>query len=237
MSQALLQRRTGFAPCAEQRRNLAQFGLHAACDHHAARAAINGDGALVDHIAAVAQRRLGVIQGTDVLFRRHRLARQRRFLHSEHGAFNQPQIGRDQAAGLDQHDVTRHQLVCHDFNNHSIAQYAGGGRGKFFQRRHGALGTVFLDKADNGIEQHDHQDGNGVDGFADESGDHRGTQQHQDHEIGELAEEHMPRTAAHGFADLIRSEAAQSLRRFGCAQPCGAGSYAESLQHGIGGRQ
>ena len=77
--------------------------------------------------------------------------------------------------------------------------------GHLLQRRHRAFGAVFLDEADDAVEEHDDHDGDGVLRLADEAGDDCGGDQHQDHEIGELRRQHDERVAPAGLREGIGS--------------------------------
>ena len=74
-----------------------------------------------------------------------------------------------------------------------------------------ALGAVLLHETDHGVQHHDRHDHQGVHHVADHSRDDRRADQHQDHEIGELSEEHRHRPAPHALADLVGAIAFAAL--------------------------
>ena len=142
-------------------------------------------------------------------------AGERRLHHLEPRRLQQAQIRRYQVARLQQHDVARYQCFGGDLQHLSVTPHPGCRRGQFFQCRHGFFRTVFLDEADDRVEQDDDRDGDGVLGIADRAGNHGGGEQHQDHEVRELVEENAPHRAPFGFGQRVRAVALQTGARFG----------------------
>ena len=190
--QAQLQRRAAVAGV-EQRGHLAQLGVHAGGHHQAACPAMRGRGALEGHVGAVAQRAhiLGG-QGLRLLGYGDGLAREGRFIHLQLRNLDQPQVGRNLVARLQQHDVARHQRRGGHHLHGSAAQHRGVRRRQLAQRRHGLVGAPGLNKADDGIEHHDHQDDQRVGDLPHQARDDGRTQQHQHHEVLELVGQQMP---------------------------------------------
>ena len=153
------------------------------------------------------------------LLDRRRFPSERRFLGLKRGHLQQAHIGRHHRAGVQQHDVARHQLLCGNAVRAAVAQHARHGRGQLAQGRDRRLGAIFLDEADHGIEHDNHQNHDRVGDIADHPGDHGGSQQHHDHEIGELVEEHAHRPAPPPFDERIRTMLHQARRGLGHGQP------------------
>ncbi len=108
--QAQLQRRAAVAGV-KQRGHLAQLGVHAGGHHQPARAAMGGRGALEGHVGAVAQRaHVFGGQGFGLLGHGDGFAREGRLIHLQLRNLDEPQVGRDLVARLQQHDVAGHQL-------------------------------------------------------------------------------------------------------------------------------
>ncbi len=101
------------------------------------------------------------------------------------------QVGRDHAARLEQHEVARHEIGRRHRHDRAVANHASLQCCELLQRPQRLLGAILLDEADDRIQHDDGEDGGGVLDLADESGDDRRGDQQDDHEIGELAEEHL----------------------------------------------
>ena len=106
----LLQRRLVGLGAVEQVGDAADLGVHPGPGHDQL-AATAGDRRVHEHHAQpVAERDVVAIDRRDVLEDRRALARERRFLDLERGGDEQPPVGRDAVARLDQHDVARHEF-------------------------------------------------------------------------------------------------------------------------------
>ena len=62
------------------------------------------------------------------------------------------QIGRNQVAGLQQHDVAGHQMLGLHGGGNAVAAYVGLRCGQAFQGLHRAVGTPLLRQADRGVD-------------------------------------------------------------------------------------
>ena len=78
--------------------------------------------------------------GRGVLERRRALPGQGRLLDLERGRHQQPPVGRDAVARLDEHDVARHQLLGVDLDRHAVAPHAGDVLEHLLQRGQARLG-------------------------------------------------------------------------------------------------
>ena len=75
-----------------------------------------------------------------------------------------------------------------DLTSVAVAAHANRGHGELSQRRHGSLGAVFLGEAEDGIEDDDDHNHDRVQRRADGQRDHGGHEEHDDHDLGELAQ-------------------------------------------------
>ena len=138
-----------------------------------------------------------------MLGHRDGLAGQRRFVHLQLRDLDQPQVGGNLVAGLEQHDVARDQLLGRHLPHFAAAQHGGPRGGKLLQGRQGPVGAPGLHGADGGIEHDDHDDDDRVHHVADQAGNHGGGDQHQDHEVAELVDDQRHDAAAVGPWQLI----------------------------------
>jgi len=146
-----------------------------------------------------------------------------------HG-LEQPSIGRDTVARLQQHDVAGHQLDRAQLLHVPLAPHAHDRRLHGAQRRQRLLGLVFLEEPQGRVEHDNREDHNRVFGIADQDRDHGGHQQHDDHDFGELAEQDLPGRGATFAGEFIRAVLRPAAFDFLGAQPAGRIRF-EALQH------
>jgi len=158
------------------------------------------------------QRRL-FIHGVTQL--RHRLgfAGQRRLGHLGAVRRQHAGIGGDAIACLEQQDIARHQFRRLDQAHLAIAPHARRRRQHVLERRQRGFGAVLLDKAERGIEQHDHTDHDRILDIPDRAGKYRGAEQDQDQQALELVEELEPGRTWCSLGQAIRSVVGQALSR------------------------
>ncbi len=110
------------------------------------------------HLALLGDRAgIGVV--ADLLVDRQRFARQRRLIDAEIGAVDQFQIGGNDIAELDQHDVAGHEQLCLNILPGAVALDARLQRKALLQQGDGIVGLEFLPEADACIdEQHREND-------------------------------------------------------------------------------
>ena len=142
-----------------------------------------------------------------------RFAGERRFVGLQIDRLDQAQVRRNHVAGFKQHQVTWNQLGSIKRQALAAAPNIGQWHGHKTQRSKRAFGPVFLHGANNGIQNQDHQDRDGVHGLTDEAGNRCGSQQDQDHEIGELAKEHHQQRAPVTLGEHIRPGLRQTRGR------------------------
>ena len=157
----LLQRRRFDLGGFKQAGDAADLGRHAGADDDRAAAAIGGDGAGEQHVAAIAEADVGV-DGLRLLGHRRAFAGQRSFVRPQVGAFDDARVGRDLVAGLDHHDVAGNDVVGRDPPSFAVANHGRFGSGKGHQRPYRLLGPRFLDIAQQGVEHDDRQNDDGL---------------------------------------------------------------------------
>ena len=109
-----LQRRPGARHRGEHRRDLAHLGLHAGRRDDDGRGAAGDRGVLEQHVGAVAQPDVRGGQRAGILGDRRALAGQRGLLRLERRRPHDPPVGGHDVAGLDLHDVARHDVGGRD---------------------------------------------------------------------------------------------------------------------------
>ena len=134
-------------------------------------------------------------------------------------------IGRDAVAGFQQQDVAGHQISRVDLLDGTLAADAGARCQHVLQRSEGGFGTVFLEKTEGRIEQHDDSDDDGVLEITDGASQHCGTDQDEDQQAPELIEEFLPGRPRRFFRQAVGAmfgqpaghlRAAQTGQRIGC---------------------
>ena len=135
----------------------AELGLQAGREHDRLAAAVDDGGAHEHAVACLGD--LDVRAGG----LRHppggpALSGESRHLHRELAHLDEAAIGRDRVAGVEHHDVTGDELGGGYLGELAVAEHPREGRHHRLQRLSGPLGSVLLDEADPGVEEHDAQD-------------------------------------------------------------------------------
>lgn len=146
---------------------------------------------------------LRIRQGLDRLEHGCRLARERRLFHREARDLDQPEVCRHGLTGLEQHHVARHQFARGNVGDRAGAAHARERGREIAQRLYSALRAVFLHEAHHGVEQDDRENCDRVLRLAEESRDQACAEQHQDHDIRELPEQHAQRTTPRRLGNLV----------------------------------
>ncbi len=188
-----MQRGLDFRVITQQCSDLAQLAIHTGSRHQSVSAPINDGGAFVCHVKAVAQGSVDCGNGGDLFFYGNRFAGECRLVYLEPRRFDDAQIGRHHVTGFQQHHVAWDKFSGSDGFDTSVAHHARAYRSHLFKRGHCALRPVFLDESDHCIQDHDDDDRKGVFHIADNAGNDCRDNQHDDHEIGKLFEQHAPR--------------------------------------------
>ena len=189
----------------------AQLGLHRRGHDDGLAGARRDAGAHEHHVLAVAERDVALFQSRGLLRHRLRLAGQRGLDALERGRFQEPGIGRDQVAGFQREDVTGDDSRGRNRSDLPVAPHLGLGRGHLLERRDGLLRVELLVEADDGVEDDDGEDGDGVHHFAQHAGDDTGRDENPDDEALELAEENLQRADALAFLQFVRAVSREAL--------------------------
>jgi len=118
------------------------------------------------HVLTVAKRNFVTLQSFGQLRLRLRFTGQRGLDAFERGCCQEPGISRNQVAGFQREDVTSNDSGGGNRSNFPIALYFGLGRSHLFERRDGLFRIELLVKADDGVEDDDREDGDGIHHFA-----------------------------------------------------------------------
>ena len=175
--------------------DLAHFRIHAGGGDHYGGTAIGHGAAHIDHVFPVAQRdilcALRKIDDVDKLGHGDGFAGEGGFLHLQAGAFQNAAVCGDGIAGLQQNDITHHQILAVDGDGLAVPQHPGGGGRHLLQRLDGLFRLVFLINAQDCVDD-DHRQNDDHIGEAlvlhhgQNAADGGGRQQDEDHGVGHL---------------------------------------------------
>ena len=129
-----MQRRRLLLGRLQQACDAADFRRHAGSDHHGAAAAIGGDRAGEQHVAAIAEPGVA-LDRLELLGHRHALAGQRRLVGLKVRHLDEAGIRRNLVAGFDQDDVAGDDVMCRDALPIAVANHRGFRRGERHQVR------------------------------------------------------------------------------------------------------
>jgi hypothetical protein len=184
-------------------------------------------GAAEDHVAAVPQRHV-VRDCRDVLGHRHALAGERGFRRLEARRLEEPRVGRDGVALLDEEAVTGDELRRRHLAALPVADDGGVGRRHRAQRGHRGLGPRFLDVAHDRVEEDDRADRHRFVGQGGVAFDHpqarrdgSGDEQQDDEDVLELGEKAAPRRNRRRGRELVAPVALEAGARLGLGQAGG----------------
>ncbi len=210
----------------EQSGDAADLGLRAGRDHHSAAATIGGDGSGEQHVVTVADAAIG-LDRQRVLRHRDALAGQGCLVGLEVGALDDPRVGRDLIASLDQNDVARNDFMGRDALALARANDRRFRSCNVHQCAHRFFGPCLLHEAENGVQGDDRQDDDRLvreRGLArilqqpfDDRNDH-GDEQDDDQKIYELIEQATPPGRLRRAFERIRSVECDPPLRLGAAQ-------------------
>ena len=179
--------------------DLADLGVLSSGDNHAFTTAVGHAGGGVSHVDPVADANFFVSHIIGVFFNRYRFAGEGGFLNLQVDRAGQPQVGGDNAAGIQHNHVAHYQILGGDFHHIAAPFDQGVGAGELFQGFQGLFRFRFLEHADESVEQHHHQDDAGVAHLFEEDGNGCRCKQDIDHGVVELGEEDLEL----GFALLL----------------------------------
>ncbi len=181
-----MQRRLSLLRFLDERGDLAHLRLLTGGIDHRTPTPIGDDGAAIDEVGALGNRQIGIFQRRDGLAHRERLAREHRLFHFEIRRLDQTGIGGDLGPGIKQDDIARDDLRSRKAQLHAaihigtVAHNFGFGRGLRFERLQRGFSLVFLEEANEGVDDDDDADHHRVGGLAGEQRNDRRCQQHED---------------------------------------------------------
>ena len=137
-------------------------------------------------------------QRLDLFLCRHRLAGQGRFVGAEIARLQEADVGRHAIAGVELHDVARHNrlgryqlqpAVAHDQRTCGLEEQQG---------LHGAPGAPLSGKSQRRVDDQHDADGDGFEVIADDQGEEDGRDQQADDDAAQLVAENDERRHAGG---------------------------------------
>jgi hypothetical protein len=220
--------------------NAAHLRVHAGGHHHGP-AAPAGDGRPAeDHVVPVPEDGVsGDLQR--VLGHGQALAGEGALRGLQGGGADEPGVGGNGVALLDDDDVARHHLGRGHRPPLAVAHHVGLGGRHLAKRRHRRFRAGFLDEAQDRVEQHDGENGQGLvrqRGVAlDEPegrGDRSGHEEQEDQHVLELGEEAPPHRRLRLRLELVAAVEGQPLPGLRGAQ-AGPAVDPERREHGFDG--
>ena len=151
-----LERRGGAADGLRQPGDAAETGAQPGGEHHPAAGAAHHRAAGKGEVGALLQ---GAILGRGIEAQRLRLAGERRGVDQQRVTRQDAHVGGDLVAFGEHKDVTDHHRLGLDLLHPAGAHHLHPVRQEAFERGHGPLGPVFLEKTEQGIEQRHHGQG------------------------------------------------------------------------------
>ena len=221
----LLERRRLLRRLRKQMGDTAHLGGHPAGRHQRHARALNHRGALEHHVGPFGQRGVPWQYGS-VLEHCVAFTGERRLLHPQRMRLQQARVCAHAVAFGQLQQITRHQFDARHPKWHTVAQHGRGDRAQTGQGSCGALGADFLEKPQQGIEQNDDQDDQGIDRPSarafrqpDQQCDADGRQQQIDQGISELRQQMPPCRYRRFKLQRIRTKAIEAPTCLFCAQP------------------
>ena len=160
----------------------------------------------VGHVPPVGQHRV-VGQHGGRLLDGQRLAGEGRLVDPQVPGAEKPQVGRHLVPGLQQDDVSGHQVLGGDHQAFSLAQNGGLGGDRPGEGGDGTGGLGLLDEADEGVDENHQKDDAGIHPFRNEAGDQARRDQNVDEGLMELEKKQHPPAALLADGDPVGSEA------------------------------
>ena len=155
-----------------------------------------------------------------------RFAGDRRGVHAQAEGLDQPAVGRNKVALLQQHDVAGHQIGGEYLHDLAVPGHHHLLRQQLTQRIDRPLGLVFLPESKDAVDQDDADDGNAQPRHAlagieilGKKRQRRAHPQDEGEEVGELAGEAQQQALAPHLLDVVRAKLRQPALCLGHRQP------------------
>ena len=142
--------------------------------------------------------------GVGVLLRRHRLAGERRLFGAQVLRLEEPQVGRNLVAQLEEHDVPRNELLRGEHARLAAAHRPGLGGKHVADRIQRLLGPAFLDEPEQPVENDHGEDDRRVDPQAQHQFGEPGGEKNVDKDVVELGEEPHERAPLLALRQAVR---------------------------------
>jgi len=175
----------------DQRGNLTEFRVHPRGRHHRFPGATRYRRALEQHVGPVGQGGIG-IERIGLLEHRQRFACQDRLIDLEFRGLQNPHIGADEIAALNQNDVAGDQFLGPHLDDLPGSADAGGDPLESPQRLHRAHGLQFHEQADAHVDHDDPTDRQGIDPITERQRQNRCARQQEHDEALELMDQDLP---------------------------------------------
>ncbi len=130
-------------------------------------------------------------------------------------------IGGHTVAGIEQHQVARHQVDGVNLVHASVTAHARHRRKHLLQSGERRFGPVFLPEAEHGVEQHHRQDHRRILDIAYGAGQHCCRNQHRDQDTPELIRERQPPGTRRLLGQAVLPVTLQARARLVRRQPVG----------------
>jgi hypothetical protein len=211
------QRRGELLYLAEQRADAADLGRNAGRDGNAGALARRDHRAGEGHAAAVAER--GVHRHCALaLLRRNRLAGQEGLVDQQAARPDEPEVGGNAVAGLDQHDVPGHDLGRRDADPASVPHDVGARGDHAADGGERVLGLALLHKADDRVYHYHGDDDDGVDVVAECPCNDGAGKEDVDQRVVELRQEAQEGVRYPRRGKLVAPVTPQALGGLACRQ-------------------
>ena len=209
----------------EQSGDAPHLGAHARGGDDSLPMPVGRGGAAEDHVVPIAERHVLGDHG-GILRDRQALAGECSLRRLQGGGLDQPAIGRNGVAFLDEDDVARDDLRRGDASPLAASDHGGISRRHRAKCRDGSLGTRLLHIAHGRVQEHDGKDGDGFVGEGrvalhdpERRGDRCGDEKQDDEHILKLRQESPPRRDRLLRGELVWSVLREPSARFLVAQP------------------
>ena len=191
-----------------------QLGLHTGAGHHCHSAAIGHQRTGEHHVLAVAQSHIFLGDHIGGLFHRLAFAGEGAFVDLHRIALQNPGIGGDEVAGLQQQDITGHHFWGGHLHLEAAPEQGGSGGAHGLERFQRLFRLEVLHSAQHGIEDQHRKDDQRAFALAGQDGDHRSGDEDPDDEILELVEEDLQRSLFLALGELVLAIALQTVLGF-----------------------
>src|SRR5207248_7578178 len=151
------ERRDGLFLIREHAGDIADLGCQAGRRHDELAGATSNVGVHVHHVGTVAQVRIDRGYRVDTLAYRDTLTGEGRLVYLECRRPYQAPVGRHEVARLDEHDVTRHDLISRHRDQHALAPHSRVQDHHALERSDRGRGFALLTQTEYRIEQRENE--------------------------------------------------------------------------------